>query len=483
MNILQRLSAGKKNGVSFNGIEPGFSEHGSNVIPVEFLTAIDDMEFDPGDFADGNEHYAVHEDAHATDGAHAEAGQPGETKHTKNRLAALAAVDESMEDFQSTLKSIDDSMAQVHTIYTVARDFLDSAHADLRRANELEVQNFKLHDDIAQLTGRAEEAESLSAQLEAAAESHAAREASLRSDIEKLRIHVAETKRTAAEADRAVARGITERADLEKKISVASTLAERMQTENETLRQKQVNQAFELEKSQKQSVEFRRKFDELSAIHESESSRLSEALTRNSELEGELMRLSREKEMAVTKLADAEETIRAMESDRLDEESRHLAEVNALEEEVKTLTSRLDIANSENDEQEATLVTLRSEFSSAKADRHVAEQKLKAMAAERDAARRDLMSANSRLAEANLLHESNDMELEAQTQKAEALHKEVLALVERVKKLTPYERLYQLSKTRLGDIATEAKIVLAEHHRAEREQRTKIKAPELAYAV
>ncbi len=485
MNILHRFSSGKKNGVAFPAIEPELDASESNIIPVEFLSAIDDMEFQPGDLLDGDATYHGYGDDEASiaeTGAEQGEGRSA-TAHTRTRLAALAEVDGSMEDFQSTLKSIEESLTQVHSIYSVARDFLDSAHADLRRANELENLNAQLQDEIARLIGRAEDAEGVSAQMEAAIDGHTKREANLRTDIDRLRAQLTEMKSRAAESERAVVRAQTERTEMEKRISVSSSLAERLQGENDGLRQKQVNQAFELEKSQKHAVEYRRKFDELSAIYESESNRLSEVLARNSELESDLMRLNREKELASGKLAEAEETIRSMESDRLDEDSRHLAEVNALEEEVKTLTARLDVCARELEDQESANVELRSELSSAKADKHVADQKLKAMAAERDAARRDLMSTNSRLAEATLLHESDRMELEAQIQKSDGLHKEVMSLVDRVKKLAPYERLYHLSKTRLGDIATEAKIVLAEHHRAERETRTRIKAPELACAV
>jgi uncharacterized protein (DUF3084 family) len=129
---------------------------------------------------------------------------------------------------------------------------------------------------------------------------------------------------------------------------------------------------------------------------------------------------------------------------------------------------------------EAENAELRTQLSQVRGDKNVAEQKFHAILVERDAARRDLTVMTSKLAEANLVRESDKMTIETQGYKVDELNKQVQLLTERIKKLAPYERLYRLSKTRLCDIAAEAKIVLAEQYRAERDEAaTVIPAPML----
>lgn len=469
MKILEQFSIGKKTNRALFDANTEVLDPAFEALPIEVLAAIDDLHYVPGDVA-------APALAGELTGAHAFAGsgRSVETPYTQGRLAALADIDEGLSDFQGKVDSIEDSLSQIGSIYAMARDFLDTAHADLRRANELENMNVDLQDEVRRITGRAEQAETRAAQLEGAAEAQNKREAGLREDIEKLRAQLLQSKSSLAEAERTLTRAENERFDFEKKIGIAASMTEKLQRDNDAMREKQVNLGFEAEKFQKQAVEYRRRFDELSAIHESESQRLADTIARNGELENETIRLNREKELASAKLGEAEQVIRGMETDRLDEENRHIAEVHALEEEIKMLTSRLEVYSSELSEKDTENAELRSQLSATRGDKNVAEQKFHAILVERDAARRELMSSNSKLAEANLIREADKMAIETQGHKVDELQKQVQLLTERIKKLAPFERLYRLSKTRLCDIAAEAKIVLAEQYRAERDEASTI---------
>lgn len=475
MKILEQFSIGKRTSRALLDTDIEVLIPVSGTLPAEVLAAIDDLHYEPGDL----EAPALAGDL-AGEFAMPSFGRSVETPYTQARLAALADVDETLSDFQNKADSIEDSLSQIGSIYAMARDFLDNAHADLRRANELENMNVDLQEEVRRVTGRAENAETRAAQLEGAAEAQNKREAGLREDIEKLRGQVMQSKSGLAEAERNLARAENERLDLEKKIGVAASMTEKLQRDNEAMREKQVHLGFEMEKFQKQAVEYRRRFDELSAIHESETQRLADTIARNGELENETIRLNREKELASAKLGEAEQVIRGMETDRLDEENRHVAEVHSLEEEVKMLTSRLEAYSRELSDKDTENAELRSQLGATRGDKNVAEQKFHAVLVERDAARRELVSSNARLAEANLIREADKMAMETQGHKVDELQKQVHLLTERIKKLAPFERLYRLSKTRLCDIAAEAKIVLAEQYRAERDEAsTVIQAPML----
>jgi chromosome segregation ATPase len=378
------------------------------------------------------------------------------TSHTQSRLAALNSFDELYHDAQQHLQEINAKLSEVATSHHLTREFFNILHADIHRANELELANVALAAEHRKLAEQLHDANRKRQERENAVEILHHRETSLVQEKEALRAALAAAKLEAVEASSAIARNEAELGDLVKTLSARTMEAERRLRENEVLREKHVNLSIDLDKALKREAEARRKLDETSTIHSSEAARHSELVGLMGNSEKEVLRLQKALDIAQVRQSEMMEAARTMEADREAETTRSLAEMRGLRSEIQALQSRLERSSSEHGEAASEIAKLKVQLSDAVAEKHVADERLAALVKENENDKMNLSAASANISQLSLQQASEQMQLDIHKQECEDLRAEIASLNAQIKQLLPYERLYRVTKAKQRDAGSGA---------------------------
>lgn len=370
------------------------------------------------------------------------------TSHTQNRLAALESFDGLYGDTQDYLREINEKLSEVITSHHLTREFFNIVHADIQRANELELGNIAMTSDLRKVSDLLADQTRKLQERETALEMLQAREQALLQEKDAMRASLASTKLDLVEASSVIARNETELGDVIKTLSTRTVEAERRLRENEVLREKQVNLTIDLDNALKREAEARRKLDEVSTIHANETARFTEVLSALGKSEKEVMRLQKANDVAHARHAEVTEAARNVEVEREADAQRAAAEMRGLKSEIQALQSRIDAGANELVELTNENSKLKVHLSDAIAEKHVADEKLVAMKREAEADKLNLSAASANISQLSLQQASEQMQLDIHKQECEDLRAEIAALNDRIKELLPYERLHRVATSR-----------------------------------
>ncbi len=308
--------------------------------------------------------------------------------HTQHRLAAYAAFEEARGRTQDDLGRIGEALAGILASHHISRDFINDCYADIHRANELENANAAQAADNRRLSERLDKLERLRARYDQLVEVLKRREAKLLEETESLRETVGALRLEVVELRGAITRGESLQGELQTALAARSNEAERYLREAEVLREKNVGLTVELDLLQKKQSESRRRVEELSAMHTSDSARLAEIMARLVAEEAESTRLQKANDALEAKLVDTGDTAMRLAGELGERDKRHQSENQALRVEIQALNGRLQTAASEQREAASDVTALRSRMNDLESDKHVMEKKLAALAGELESERR-----------------------------------------------------------------------------------------------
>jgi hypothetical protein len=355
------------------------------------------------------------------------------TSHTQNRLAALAAVDEARNGIQLDLTQISTALSNIVASQNLGREFLDDCYADIRRANELEIMNTNYAAENRRLGDRVEKLEKLRARYDQLIEVLKRREGRLMIEAEDLRESLSSAKLEAVAARNAVARAEFVQGELHSSLAAKNNEAERYMRENEMLREKNVNIALDLDKALQRQAETRRKYDDLSAIHASESALIAKTAAKLASEEKEAARLQKLNDMLEARLVEANDHIASLKREMHEREELYQSENHALRGEVQTLLSRLNAGAAEQSETAAELTALKTRLNELESEKQFAERKYAGLAAEVESERKQAEQVEPGEDEAG--------EGGMNAQQAEAMRRQVEELTRTVQRLKRYEKL------------------------------------------
>lgn len=346
--------------------------------------------------------------------------------HTQMRLASYTAFEDSRRSTYSDLVTVGEALSGIVAAYHQSRDFINDCHADILRANEMEMQNEALSTENRRLADRLGKLEKQRTRYEDLVELQKRRDAKLAAEIATLTEELNAARLETVEARNAVARIESQHGELHTALSAKSGLAERLSREVEVLREKGVNLALELDKTAKTQAETRRKYDELAAVHGSESAHHAEMSAKFASAEQEIARVQKLNTSLEAQLADASEGQRKTEAEMAEREKRYQSESHALRGENQSLNARLQASVIEHLDAVSEVAAMKSRLGGLESEKHLAEKRYAALAAESESDRRP---AGPSPAE-------------------EVLRAEVRTLKEQVEKLAPYAKLYLEMKER-----------------------------------
>jgi chromosome segregation ATPase len=347
------------------------------------------------------------------------------TSHTQNRLAGLAAVDEARNNIQQDLTQISTALSNIVASQNLSREFLDDCYADIRRANELEIMNANYAAENRRLGDRVDKLEKLRARYDQLIEV-------LKIEAEDLRESLSSAKLEAVEARNAIARAEFVQGELHTSLAAKSNEAERYMRENEMLREKNVNIALDLDKALQRQAETRRKYEDLVAVHTSESALVAKTSAKLASEEKEAARLQKLTDMLEARLVEANEHIAGFKREMDEREELYQSENHALKGEIQTLLSRLNAAAAEQAETVSELTALKTRLNELESEKQFAERKYAGLAAEVDSERKEAMRDGSGEDEA-----AGGLN----AQQAEAMRQRIEELTKTVQRLKRYEKL------------------------------------------
>jgi chromosome segregation ATPase len=391
-NLLNRRDPLKR---AFVALEDGMED----VLKEEFLlppesVAPDEHHAQAEDFADELEPVeAVQEPAPAEQQEDAPVERIG--PHAQHRLAAYASFEEAQARTREDLARIGESIASLVASQHMGREFLNDCYAEIHRANELENANAAFAAENRRLSERADKLERLRARYDQLVEVLKTREARLLAENETMRETIGELRLELVEARNLIARMESQQGELQTALAARTTEAERYLREAEVLREKSISLSVELDLAQKKQSESRRRAEELSAMHASDSARLSEIMGKLVAEESESARLQKSNDALEAKLVEANENAARLAAELSDRDRRHQSENHALRAEVQSLNARLQSAASEQRETLDTVATLRSRISDLETDKQVLEKRLSVQVRDVEAERRALAEGSS----------------------------------------------------------------------------------------
>lgn len=373
------------------------------------------------------------------------------TSHTQSRLAGLSSFDGLFRDAQEYFEEINAKLSEIANSHHLTREFFYILHADILRANELELANVSLTAEQRVLSEQLHDATRKQHERESTVEALQQRETSLAQDNEALRGALAAARLELVEAANTSAKNEAEFGDVAKTLSAITVEADRRAHENKLLREKHVSLSIDLDKALKREAEARHRLDELSTIHANEAVRQSELLGALGKSEKETVRLQKSLEIAQTKLAEMTEAARIMEGDRQAELERSRAEIRGLRSEIQNLHSRLELASNENSEASSEIAKLKVQWSDAVTERQVADERLSALIKENESDKNNLSKVSANFSQLSLQQASEQIQLDIQRQECEDLRAEIASLSARIKELLPYERLHRVTNAKPRD--------------------------------
>ena len=431
-NILTRRDPLKR---AFVTLEDGMS----NVLNEEFLLPLDEADDAPRqDLVDSLE--PVSEEQASLELPEQPVIEHGDrvTAHAQGRLAGYSAFEEARARTQDDLNRIGEALASILAAQHMSRDFVNDVYADIHRANDLENGNAAYAAENRRLLERVDKLERLRARYDQLVEVLKRREAKLLGEAETMRETIGGLRLDVVEARNTIVRCESLYGELQTAHAARTNEAERYMRESEMLREKNVGLSVELDLTQKKQAESRRRVEELSSMHASDSSRLAEIMSRLVAEEADGTRLQKLNDALEAKLIEANENAARLVAELAERDKRFQSENQALRGEIQTLNARLQSAASEQRDAVLDLTTVRSKLNDMEADRQVLEKRLAALNGESD-------DENRGQAEAAADEVSDEEQTQGQT---EHMRTQIAELQATVAELKQYESLYTAAKSR-----------------------------------
>ncbi|UVK51346.1 hypothetical protein DBIPINDM_004606 [Mesorhizobium sp. AR02] len=431
---------------SFENLEADLADAVDECLGLDDLSALarDDVADEPPMPEDDNEQddSAPGEDDAGTDDAGTPEPARRLTTHTQSRMAALSSFDGLFRDAKLHFEEINAKLSEIKSTHQLTFEFFHILHADILRANELELANQNLTADQRSLSDKLNDLNRRQHERENMVEALQQREASLVQDSEALRGALAAARLELVEAANTNAKNEAEFGDLTNTLAAATVEADRRARENKLLREKNVSLSIDLEKALKREDEARHRLDAFSSIHATEAAKNSEILGALGKSEKEATRLHHSLEVTQAKLSDVTETARIMQADKDAELERCRAEIRGLRSEVQSLHSRLELTSSTNNEASAEIDRLRLQWSDAVAEKQVADERLAALTKEAETDKLNLSKVTANFSQLSLQQASDQIQLDIRRQECEDLRAEIALVNARIRELLPYERLH-----------------------------------------
>lgn len=364
------------------------------------------------------------------------------TPHTQGRLAGYAAFDEARARANQELTRIGEALANIMATNNLNREFLNDCYADIHRSNELELANAAYAADNRRLNERVEKLEKLRARYDQLIDVLKRREAKLIQDAETQREVLGAVRLESIEARNTLTRNETQIGELQASLAAKTAEAERFMRDAEMLREKTVGLTLDLDMAQKKQADTRRKLEDLTAIHASDSARLAEITARLTSEENETTRLQKTVDQLEAKLIEANESVTYLTGEVNERDKRHQAESLSLRNEVQAVSGRLQHAVGEQRDMLVELNEARSRASDLESERMIIEKKFAALSAEIENERRLYV------AQAGLAAPQDAEAAEQQRRENEQMRDEINALKSSVEQLRQYETLYAAAKAR-----------------------------------
>jgi len=431
---------------SFEDLEADLANAVDECLGLEDLSALamDDVADEPPVPDDNSEqdHGAKAEDDAGTDDARTPEPVRRLTSHTQSRMAALSSFDGLFRDAKPHFEEISAKLSEIASTHQLTFEFFHILHADILRANELELANLNLTAEQKSLSDKLNDLSRKQYERESMVEALQQREASLVQDGEALRSALAAARLELVEAANTNAKNEAEFGDLTNTLAAATVEADRRARENRQLREKNVSLSIDLEKALKREDEARHRLDAFSTLHANEAARNSEMLGALGKSEKEATRLHTALEATQAKLSELTETARIMEADKAAELERSRAEIRGLRSEIQNLNSRLEHASNANSEASAEIARLKLQWSDAVAEKQVADERLAALTKEAETDKLNLSKITANFSQLSLQRASDQIQLDIRRQECEDLRAEIASVNARIRELLPYERLH-----------------------------------------
>lgn len=376
--------------------------------------------------------------------------EPRTTPHAQTRLAALSAFDDLTQGTRQDLQALGLTLAKVASTHQLVRGFLTSVHADIHRANEMELAHARLASENRKLSGQLEETQKQLSAREATNEALEHRIARLTQEAASLRDELSETRLEACEASVAIANLEAERADLMTSLAGKSLTVEKLLRENEVMREKQIGLTMDLDAELKAHADSQRRLEELSAAHSSDTARLGELIAKNTHAEKEVARIQKQLDAANAAMRELNETVSGLEAEMDERGRRHGASIAGFETEIQSLNARLQETAKAIVNKSEQIDTLNSKLNETVSEKRIALEKLQVLQAENARDKQKLSAAFANFSQLTVLQTSEHVMLDIHKHEAEELRREIGGLEATVKRLAPYEKVYQSSKARPG---------------------------------
>lgn len=309
------------------------------------------------------------------------------TAHAKSRLAAFEVFEETRRAAREDLTRIAEALNAVVTGHNMSRDFVNECHADIHRANALEIGNADLTAANRKLAERVDLLDKQRMRYEALVEIQKRRDAKLSQELVALREELDATRLDLVEANNQIVHAESQLGEMGAALTAKGGMADRLMGENETLREKNVNLTLDFERSEKKLVEIRRRHEDLSAAHATEIERQADLRDKIAAAENELVRLQNANDELESSLSDTSERLTTIEQQMSERKKRYDAEKHALEGEVQSLSDRLKATTAEHLQAVNEIASIKTRLSNVDSEKHLAEKKFAALAAEVEAAR------------------------------------------------------------------------------------------------
>lgn len=379
----------------------------------------------------------------AEDAGEAPAESGGEhriTPHSQTRLAALSAFEDLTQSTRQDLQALGLTLAKVTSTQQLMRGFLTAIHADIHRANELELSLTRSNAENRRLSHQLEETQRQLSAREAANDQMENRIAKLTQEGSALRDALSEARLEAGDSAKAIADLEAERAELTTSLASKTLSVEKLLRENEVMREKQANLSIDLDGEIKAHADTRRRLEEMSAAHNSDAARIAELLAKVAHGEKEMARLQKQHDSLQANVDELNETVSGLETELAERATRHAAEVAEYESDIQALNSRLQESSRTIGQKSEQIDALTAKLNEEASEKKVALERLESMRAEHERDKQQLSAAFANFSQLNVLQTSEHVMLDLHKHEAEELRRQVGNLEATIKRIAPQEK-------------------------------------------
>jgi chromosome segregation ATPase len=296
------------------------------------------------------------------------------TVHTHGRLAALAAMNEARAVSQKNLDMISEAIAGIFAGNEMSRQFIDASHADIKRANRLEVENANLAGECHRLAAEVDRLRKQCERHVTQAEVQKAREEKFVQATGKLRENLHAAKLGLAEASNLLSASEARQVELQAEVLAKGNLIDRLTRESDVLRSRLTSVTLEMDSVSRKLADMRRQHDELQAVHAEALGGHAETGIKLAAAESEASRLHKLTDVLEARLADAEGALNEAAIEADERESRYQSEVRVLRHENQSLNARLCAKTAEQVDAVGENMILKSRIGDLESERQSAER-------------------------------------------------------------------------------------------------------------